>query len=122
MTRKDVVSSMRGSRNAETGVGRRNTRRKSRALKLTPRQFVVVVATVLLFMTCSIGYVWSNFEGTQLGYSISRLKGEEMRRLNLNRQLKVELAYLKSSERLERVALEELGMKWPAPEQVVVLP
>jgi cell division protein FtsL len=82
----------------------------------------VVVVTVIVFMTCSIGYVWSNFEGTELGYSISRLKNEERQLLNINKQLKVELAYLKSSERLERVALERLGMKWASRDQVVVLP
>ncbi|HDR14582.1 MAG TPA: cell division protein FtsL [Desulfobacteraceae bacterium] len=122
MTRKDIVSNMKGSRNVETGVGPRNTRIKSARMKLTARQMLIVVATVIIFMTCSIGYVWSNFEGTQLGYSISRLKSEERQLLNRNKQLKVELAYLKSSERLERIALEKLGMKWPSRDQIVVLP
>lgn len=113
---------MKGARNIETGVGPRNTRIKSAPVRLTAKQLLVVVVTVIVFMTCSIGYVWSNFEGTKLGYSISRLKNEERQLLNINKQLKVELAYLKSSERLERVALEELGMKWATRDQVVVLP
>lgn len=122
MTRKEIVSNMKGARNVETGVGPRNTRIKSPPVRLTARQLLVVVVIVITFMSCSIGYVWSNFEGTQLGYSISRLKSEERQLLNINQQLKVELAYLKSSERLERVALEELGMKWATRDQVVVLP
>lgn len=122
MTRKEIVSSMRGSRNAETGVGSRNARVRTAAFKLTGRQIVVVVLTVLVFMTCSIGYVWSNFERTQLGYSISQLKSEQMRLLNVNTQLRVEMAFLKSAERLEQVASEELGMKFPTPNQIVVLP
>jgi len=122
MTRKEIVSNMKGARNVETGVGPRNTRVKSAPVRLSARQLLVVVVTVIVFMTCSIGYVWSNFEGTRLGYSISRLKDEERQLLNINKQLKVELAYLKSSERLERVALEQLGMKWASRDQVVVLP
>ncbi len=122
MTRKEFVSNMKGARNVETGVGPRNTRIKSSPVRLTARQLLVVVVTVIVFMTCSIGYVWSNFEGTQLGYSISRLKSEERQLLNINKQLKVELAYLKSSERLERVAIEALDMKWATRDQVIVLP
>jgi cell division protein FtsL len=122
MTRKEIVSSMRGSRNTETGVGPRNARVKSTAFRLSGRQFVVVLVTVIVFMCCSIGYVWSNFEGTQLGYSISQLRSKEMRLQKANKQLKVELAYLKSSERLERVAIEDLGMISPTPDQIVVLP
>jgi cell division protein FtsL len=122
MTRREIVSNMKGSRNVETGVGPRNTRIKSARVRLTGKQLLVVIVTVITFMSCSIGYVWSNFEGTQLGYSISRLKTEERALINANRQLKVELAYLKSSERLEKVALEDLGMKWPTRDQVVVLP
>jgi cell division protein FtsL len=122
MTRREIVSNMKGSRNVETGVGPRNTRIKSARVRLTGKQLLIVIVTVITFMSCSIGYVWSNFEGTQLGYSISRLKTEERALINANRQLKVELAYLKSSERLEKVALEDLGMKWPTRDQVVVLP
>ena len=122
MTRKEIVSSMRKSRNTETGVGPRNSRVKKSPFKLTGRQLVVVLATVLLFMTCSIGYVWSNFESTQLGYSITQLKSEEMRLLNVNRQLRVEMAFLMSAERLEQVAVDQLNMKFPASNQVVVLP
>ncbi len=122
MTRTEIVSNIKGSRNVETGVGPRNIRIKSARVRLTGRQLLVVIVTVITFMSCSIGYVWSNFEGTQLGYSISRLKTEERALINVNRQLKVELAYLKSSERLEKVALEDLEMKWPTRDQVVVLP
>lgn len=122
MTRNEIVSSMKGSRNANTGVGPINVRVNSSGFKLTGRQLMVVVVTVAAFLTCSIGYVWSNFERTQLGYNIIQLKNEETRLLNVNRQLRVELAVLKSTERLENVAVEKLGMRFPASSQIVVLP
>jgi len=94
------------SRNAKTGVRIKNYRVKKR----------------ILIMGSSIGYVWSNFERTQIGYDVSQLKKEEMRLRETNRKLRLELAILKSPQNLETLAIEKLGLKQPSPEQIIVLP
>jgi len=82
----------------------------------------MVVFLLLLFMGSGIGYVWSNYELTQIGYEISRLEKEEMRLIEMNRKLRLELAMRKSTPKLEEIAVKELGLKQPSPDQIIVLP
>ena len=88
---------------------------------MSGRQVVLVGFLLLLFMGSGIGYVWSNFEGTQIGYDVSRLNHEEIRLRELNKKLRLELATLKSPQYLEGAA-RALGLKAPGPEQIIVLP
>jgi cell division protein FtsL len=73
-------------------------------------------------MGSGIGYVWSNFERTQIGYDLSQLKQEELRLREINRKLRVELALLKSPANLEMLAVKKLGLGQPRPEQIIILP
>jgi hypothetical protein len=76
---------------------------------------------LVLFMGSGIGYVWSNFEGTQIGYDLSRLQQEKLRLQELNRKLTLELATLKSPQHLEMTA-RGLGLREAVPGQIIVLP
>lgn len=121
MTKRESVSRMKGSRNAGTGL-RKNARVKSPKLRVTGRQVFLIVLLLFLFMGSGIGFVWSNFERTQIGYDLSQLKKEELRLKEINRKLTLELAFLKSPAHLESVAVKKLGLQLPKPEQIVVLP
>lgn len=110
------------SRNAKTGVRIKNYRIKKRRLNMKSKQALLIILMLFLFMGSSIGYVWSNFERTQIGYDLSQLKKEEMRLRETNRKLRLELAILKSPQNLETLAIEKLGLKQPSPEQIIVLP
>ncbi len=114
-------SEVQRKRNAKTGIGITNRRTRKRKPYLTPRQIFLIALLLLLFMGSGIGYVWSNFEGTQIGYDLSRLRQEELRLKELNQKLRVELATLKSPQNLEK-ATRHLGLKQPLPEQIVILP
>jgi len=122
MTRPEKLSRMMTSRNAKTGVRLRNSRLKKRRFQVTRRQVVLIVLMLFLFMGTGIGYVWSNFERTQIGYDVSQLKKEEMRLKEINRKLRLELALLRSPQNLESKAVKELGLRQPTPEQIVMLP
>ena len=89
---------------------------------MTPRQVFIIILFLFVFMGSSIGYVWSNFERTQIGYDLSQLKQEEMKLTETNRKLRLELATLKSAKNLEALATQKISLKLPSPEQVVVLP
>lgn len=88
---------------------------------MTGRQLFLIGVMVLLFLGSGISYVWSNFEKTQRGYSLSQLKREEMRLRERNRELRVELATVKAPQHIDRRAINELGMQTPLPEQIIVL-
>jgi cell division protein FtsL len=87
---------------------------------MTRKQVLLVCVMLLLLMGSGISHVWSNFEMTQKGYDISQLKNEEMKLMDINRKLRLELAILKSPQNIESLA-NKLGLKQPSPEQIIVL-
>lgn len=89
---------------------------------MSRKQIFLAILMLFLIMGSSIGYVWSNFEKTQIGYDLSQLKQEEMRLREINRKLCLELAVLKSPQNLGRLATQKLGLGQPSAEQIVVLP
>ncbi len=122
MKRPDRVAVMIRTRNMRTGVRVSNVRVSRRRFKLTAGQVFLVFLLLLVFMGSGIGFVWSNFESTQMGYDLTQLKEKERRLKEINKKLKLELAYLKSPQNLERVALKKLGLSQPEPRQIIVLP
>ena len=122
MTRPERLSKMVGSRNSRTGVRIRNSRRKGPRLQVTRKQVFVTIIMLFFFMGSGIGYVWSNFEKTQIGYDLSLLKKQEMKLSEINRKLRLELATLKSPRHLEPLATMNLGLRQPTPEQIIMLP
>jgi len=89
---------------------------------MTRKQIFLIALTLFLLMGTSIGYVWSNFERTQIGYDLSQLKEKEIKLREVNRKLRLELATLKSPQNLERLAVRKLGLRPPTPDQIIVLP
>ncbi|MBW1732873.1 MAG: cell division protein FtsL [Deltaproteobacteria bacterium] len=122
MTRPEKLSRLMVSRNAGTGIRVRNSRSKRPGLSFSKKQVLLITLMLFFFMGTGISYVWSTFEKTQIGYDLSELKKEEMRLREINRKLRLELALLKSPQNLEYRAVFELGLRQPAPEQIVLLP
>ena len=121
MIRVIKASEIERKRNAGTGIRVRNTRIRKGRFHCTPRQILLITLMLFIFMGSGIGYVWSNLEGTQIGYDLSRLKHEELRLKDLNSKLRLELATLRSPQYLEEAA-RAFGLKAPSPRQIVVLP
>ncbi len=122
MTRPESLSKMMGSRNAANGVRMGNARSKTAKFHVTRRQVIITLLMLICFMGTGIGYVWSNFERTQIGYDLSQLSKEEMRLREINQKLKLELATLKSPRNLEQLAILKFGLRPPTPEQIILLP
>jgi cell division protein FtsL len=121
MVRPSRTTEAEEKRNAKTGIRVNKVRRKQGRFRLTTRQIFIIAIMLLTFMGSGIGYVWSNFEGTQIGYDLSRLRQEELRLKALNQKLRLELATLRSPQYLEEAA-RYLGLKGASAEQIVVLP
>jgi len=76
---------------------------------------------MLFFIGGSLFYVWSRIQVIQLGYEISNTLKEERALIEANKKLRLEIATLKSYVRIEKLAVEELRMVKPKPEQVIVI-
>ena len=121
MVRLMKPSEFERKRNNKTGIRVNNAKSKKRRFSVTPRQILLITIMLLLLIGSSISYVWSNFEGTQIGYDLSQLQQKELKLKELNRKLRLELATLKSPQNLER-RTRGLGLRQPLPEQIVILP
>ncbi len=67
-------------------------------------------------------YTWSRVQCINTGYEISYEKNKNRNLIKLQNNLKVELARLKSPERLAKIAKNQLGLKTPEPEQMIIIP
>jgi cell division protein FtsL len=84
--------------------------------------FLLHFTLLLLFLIGgSLFYVWSRIQVIQLGYEISNTLKVERTLAEENKKLRLEIATLKSYARIEKVAVEELRMAKPKPEQVIVI-
>ena len=82
---------------------------------------ILFTLLMLFFIGGSLFYVWSRIQVIQLGYEISNTLKEERALIEANKKLRLEIATLKSYVRIEKLAVEELRMVKPKPEQVIVI-
>ena len=76
----------------------------------------------IIILICSlIFFVWSRLQITYLGYQISQANSEQKQLLQLNTQMTLEIASLKSLSRIETIAKNQLGLTNPEPEQTVFI-
>lgn len=81
------------------------------------------LAAVLLAVGCLGGgllsYTWIHAEQLRAGYRIDELERRREELERLERQLLLESSYLASPQRIERRAVDELGMQPPGIQQVL---
>ena len=86
------------------------------------RNLVLVALTVaLVFVGCSLFYVWAHHQVISLGYEISQASQEEQDLLKESKKLRLELAALKSPKRIENMALKDLGFINPQKEHLIIV-
>jgi len=68
--------------------------------------------------TCLLSYAWQHFECIQIRYRIEQLDSERAQATELNQQLHLEVATLRSPMRVDAIARNQLGLTVPVPGQV----
>jgi len=91
-------------------------KKASSELKYSPFIFVTLV-----LMAVALVYVWSHIRMTELEYLVAEEMSIKEKLLEEQRKLKVEIATLKSPQRLEAIAKEKLHMAYPTRDQVIIL-
>ena len=85
------------------------------------RNIFTIIAVFLWLLFSGFGYVWCRVQVVHLGYKLSGAHRIHTQLLNDSKKLHLELARLKAPERVERIAIEKLGLNRPSKEQIVVL-
>jgi cell division protein FtsL len=94
-----------------------NSRRVRPTAKNTTREWARVVAFGAVLTAGGLLYAWQHFQCLQLGYQLEELKAERGQAAELNSQLKLEAAALKSPMRIDAIARRQLGLTIPVPGQ-----
>ena len=85
-----------------------------------------VVAAFLIFMGFFISellfYTWCRVQSIQVQYEISELADNQDRLVMMQDNLKIELARLKSPQRISKIAKEQLGLILPTNKQLILVP
>lgn len=79
----------------------------------------IVVSIVLMFI--ALIYVGSHIRMIELEYNVAAQLSEKEQKLEEQKKLTLELAMLKSPQRIEGVARNKLHMSYPESNQVIVL-
>jgi len=79
------------------------------------------VLSLLVLVAVALVYVWSHLHNTQLKYQIAEEMTVRDSLIEENRRLKVEIATLKSPQRIESIARDKLKLQYPEREQVVLI-
>lgn len=80
---------------------------------------LILIPAIIIF--CIFFYTWQRVQILRLGYAIEKLENHKSEASLQHKQLRIELAALKSPANLERMAQQRLGMVRPKVGQVVFL-
>jgi cell division protein FtsL len=83
------------------------------------RELVLVLLAVFPLGLGLMSYTWLQLESLRVGYRIESLERRNHQLKQVERQLRLESAYLANPERLATRAKEELGLEAPRLEQVI---
>jgi cell division protein FtsL len=87
-----------------------------------PKLLSVWVVLLTVFIAELFVYTWARVQCVRVGYEISALTKERQHQIELQDNLRVELARLKSPQRITRIAQEKLGLTLPTPKQMLMMP
>jgi len=96
----------------------RKAKKNTRSTRVVTVWFIIMA----VFIAELLIYTWSRVQCIKAGYEISNENNKNRNLINLQNNLKVELASLKSPERLAKIAKNQLGLKTPTPEQMIIIP
>jgi len=87
-----------------------------------PNKTLLLIIFMTIFLTEFLFFTWCRVQTIGAGYEISRQVKRHQDLITLKSNLKVELARLKSPERIAKIAKNQLGLITPTREQMIIIP
>ena len=82
------------------------------------RELFRLCAAGTAIAACLLFYAWQHFECIQIRYQVEQLELQRTKTVQLNQQLHLEEAALRSPMRVDTIARNQLGLSVPVPGQV----
>jgi len=80
------------------------------------------MAMMFIFIVELFFYTWCRVQNVQHGYEISRETQNKKQLLVYQNSLRIELARLKSPDRIAKIAKQQLGLIMPTTEKTILMP
>jgi cell division protein FtsL len=84
-----------------------------------PNKYLAVL--LAFFVPGVLVYIWLHVQTVNFSYDIAKTQKQKRELLEMNKKLRIQLANLKSPERIERIALTNLGLRPPEKGQIEIL-
>jgi cell division protein FtsL len=94
---------------------------KINGFALSRPRLLPMLGFILLLCGLSLFFVWCRVQATSLDYEISSLEGAVRKAKQETVELRLEVATLGTPQRLEQVAINDLGLRFPIAKQVVTV-
>ncbi len=75
----------------------------------------------IFFLMAALAYIWPHIKIVKLGYEKGKLRKKYEKLVQTNRLMRIEVASLRSLEKVESIAVKDLKMVFPDDSQVVVV-
>lgn len=98
------------------------TARKAKKNTPKPKATLICIIFMTIFLAELLFYTWSRVQCIETGYEISSATKHHQDLITLQNNLKIELASLKSPERIAKIAKNQLGLITPTIEQMIIIP
>lgn len=85
------------------------------------RECAKLVGLAALLATGVLLYAWQHFQCIQMSYQLEELKAARAQAAELNQELRLQVAGLRSPMRIDAIARRQLGLTAPVPGQVAPL-
>jgi cell division protein FtsL len=88
-------------------------------LSLGPMKYLFFLLAI--FVPGVLVFIWLHVQTLNLSYDIARAQKQKGELMEINKKLRIQLANMKSPERIEGIALTQLGLKPPEKGQIEIL-
>ena len=95
-----------------------NVRKGTRARQQTGIWLILMLFFIVELFFCT----WCRVQCIRTGYEISREARRHQNLITLQNNLRIELARLRSPERIAKIAEQKLGLVMPTSEQMIIIP
>jgi cell division protein FtsL len=86
---------------------------------LGPVKWLIIL--LAFFVPGVLVYIWFHVQTVNLSYDMAKAQKQKRELLETNKKLRIQMAHLKAPERIERIALTQLGLKPPEKGQIEIL-
>jgi cell division protein FtsL len=86
------------------------------------KEMLLLIMFMTVFLAELLFFTWCRVQTIGAGYEISREAKRHQDLITLRNNLKVELALLKSPERIAKIAKNQLGLITPTRKQMMIIP